>query len=55
MIQFQEIAWTEERAEGRKDGRTDKPYFIGPFRLPSGFQYQHETTHKYQANIKKKY
>ena len=22
MIQFQEIAWTEERAEGRRDGQT---------------------------------
>ena len=29
MIQFQENAWTD----GRTDGRTDRPYFIGPFRL----------------------
>ena len=29
MIQFQENAWTD----GRTDGRTDRPYFIGPFWL----------------------
>ena len=23
---------------GQKDGRTDRPYFIGPFQLPSGVQ-----------------
>ena len=26
------------RPERRKDGRTERPYFIGPFRLPSGIQ-----------------
>ena len=34
MIQFQENACTE----GRKDGRMDRPYFIGPFRLLPGVQ-----------------
>ena len=24
----------DRRMEGRKDGRTDRPYFIGPLRLP---------------------
>ena len=26
----------DRRTEGRKDGRTNRPYFIGPFRLPPG-------------------
>ena len=30
MTQFQENAWT--------DGRMDRQYFIGPFRLPPGVQ-----------------
>ena len=30
MVQFKENAWT--------DGRTNRPYFIGPFRLPPGVQ-----------------
>ena len=25
----------------RRDGRTDRPYFIGPFRLPPGVQKKH--------------
>ena len=29
MIQFQENAWTEGRAERWKDGRTNRPCFIG--------------------------
>ena len=33
MIQFQENAQTE-----RKDIRADRPYLIGPFRLPPGVQ-----------------
>ena len=35
MIQFQENTWRE----GQKDGRTDRPYFIGPFLLPPRVQY----------------
>ena len=38
-IQFQENAWTEgQMEEGWKHGRTDRPYFIGPFRLLPGVQ-----------------
>ena len=28
----------DRRKDGWKDGRTDRPYFIEPFRLPPGFQ-----------------
>ena len=28
----------EEQKDGRTDGTTDRPYFIGPFRLPPGVQ-----------------
>ena len=38
MIQFQENAWTKGQTEEQNDGRTDRPYFIGPFRLPPGVQ-----------------
>ena len=42
MIQFKENAWTDGRTEGQKgrrmEGRTDRPYFIGPFRLLPGVQ-----------------
>ena len=34
MIQFQE----HTQKEGRMDGRTDRPYFIGPFQLLQGVQ-----------------
>ena len=34
-MQFQENAQTEERTEGQR------PYFIGPFRLPLGVQQQY--------------
>ena len=33
-MQHQENA----QKDRRKDGRTDRLYFIGPFRLPSGIQ-----------------
>ena len=45
MIQFQENTWTEGRMEGQKDGRTDRPYFIGSFWLPPGVQ-QKRNFHK---------
>ena len=38
MIQFQENARTnggkDKRTDGRMEGLTDRPYFIGSFRLP---------------------
>ena len=34
MIQFKENAQTD----GRMDGRMDRPYFTGPFRLSPGVQ-----------------
>ena len=41
-IQFQENARTDRRTEGWKDGRkerrTDRPNFIGPYRLTPGVQ-----------------
>ena len=36
MIQFKENAQTD----GRTDERADRPYFIGPSRLPLGVQKQ---------------
>ena len=38
MIQFKENARTDGRTERRAKGRTDRRYFIGPFRLPPGVQ-----------------
>ena len=28
----------DRRKDGRKEERTDRPYFVGPFRLPTGVQ-----------------
>ena len=36
MIQFQEKAWAEGRAEGQTDRRMNRPYFIGLFGLLGG-------------------
>ena len=38
MIQFKENARTDRRKDGKTGGRKDRPYFIGPFQLPPGFQ-----------------
>ena len=42
MIQLQENTCTNERTDRRKDrkadGRVDRPYLIGPCRLPLGVQ-----------------
>ena len=38
MIQFKENARTGGGMEGQKDGKTDRPYFIGPFQLLPGVQ-----------------
>ena len=38
MIQFKGNARTDSRKDERKDGRTDRSYFIGPFRLPPDVQ-----------------
>ena len=38
MIQFKENSQTDKRTDGRTEGQTDRPYFIGPFRLPPGVQ-----------------
>ena len=43
MIQFQENA--------RTDGRTERPYFIGPFRLPPGVQYKEECFQMFSQDI----
>ena len=40
MILFQENARMEGQKDRPKDGRTDRPYFIGPFWLPPGVQYR---------------
>ena len=32
--------------DGRKDGRTDRPYFIGPFQLPAGVQKEKKSYNK---------
>ena len=34
MIQFHENTWTDRRT----DRRTERPYFIGPFKLAPGVQ-----------------
>ena len=33
------LGQTEGQKEGGKEGRMDRPYFIGPFRLLPGVQY----------------
>ena len=38
MVQLKKTAQTDGRKDGRTEGWTDRPYFIGPFRLPSGVQ-----------------
>ena len=43
MSNFRKNLWCNSKKisgekDGWKDGRTDKPYFIGPFRLPLGVQ-----------------
>ena len=38
MIQFQENAHAGGKKEGWKDGRTDRPNFIGPTHLLLGVQ-----------------
>ena len=38
IIQFQEIDETNGRADGRMDRKTDIPYFIRSFWLPTGVQ-----------------
>ena len=43
MIQFQENA--------RTDRRTERPYFIGPFRLPPGVQYKEECFQMFPQDI----
>ena len=36
-----------KRPDRRKDGRTDRPYFIGPFRLTPGVQYNNFNIARY--------
>ena len=37
---------TEGQMEGQKDGRMDRPYFIGPFQLPPGVpKFSKQLTH----------
>ena len=38
MIQVKENAQIDRRKDGRTGGRTERPYFIGPFRQLPGVQ-----------------
>ena len=37
-IRFQRLQFQEKYQDKWKDGKTDRPYFIGPFQLPPGVQ-----------------
>ena len=43
MIQFKKNARTDRRMDGGTEGRSDRPYFIGPFWLLQGVQKSSQT------------
>ena len=43
--------WTEGWMEGQKDGRMDRPYFIGPLQLPPGVQKKELNRHVYDFSV----